>query len=206
MIKNIIFDMGQVLIKFDPDFFIERIGINDVEDKEVLRREVYKSIEWSMMDRGSITPEEASVVIEKRVPEHLRQYVRLLTCDWQRPIVPIQGAESLLKELKRNNYKLYLLSNAASNHSNYWESIPGSDCFDGTLFSCDCHLVKPQPEIFKLLCNNFDLKLEECLFIDDTTINCEGALYSGIKNAIVYHGDYDEVRIKLKEFGVNINN
>jgi len=205
MIKNIIFDMGQVLIKFDPDFFIERIGINDVEDKEVLRREVYKSIEWSMMDRGSITPEEASAVMEKRVPEHLKSYIKLLTCDWQRPIVPIQGAESLLRELKRNNYKLYLLSNAANNHSNYWNNIPGNDCFDGTLFSCDYHLVKPQPEIFKLLCNKFDLKPEECVFIDDTTINCEGAVYSGI-NAIVYHGDYDEVRKKLKEFGVNINN
>ena len=56
MIKNILFDMGQVLIRFDQKFFIQRLGIEDA-DMELLLREVYRSVEWVQMDRGSLREE-----------------------------------------------------------------------------------------------------------------------------------------------------
>ena len=204
MIKNIIFDMGQVLIKFDPDYFIARAGITDKNDIEILKREIYKSLEWSMMDRGTLSDEEASKIMEDRVPTHLKQYVSKLTCQWDRPIVPIPGAEELIRELKANNYCIYLLSNASLNQKKYWNDIPGSDCFDGTVVSSYIHLVKPQLEIYKHVLDKYNLKAEECVFIDDSTLNVEGAVYSGLKG-IVFHGDYKEIREKLVSLGVNIS-
>lgn len=204
MIKNIIFDMGQVLIQFDPKLFINRVGIHDEEDIDILMREVYKSLEWSLMDRGTLTDQQASEIMEKRIPEHLRPYVSKLTYEWDRPIIPIPGAEELIKELKDNGYNIYLLSNASVNQKNYWPNVPGSQYFDGTVVSSYIHLVKPQPEIYKYTLDKFNLKADECIFIDDSTLNVEGAVYCGL-NGIVFHGDYKEIRTKLIEYGVIIN-
>ena len=201
MIRNIIFDMGNVLIYFDRNIFLDRVGLENPEDRELLNREVYLSLEWSRMDRGSLTDEEAAEIIARRVPEHLRETVHRLVNEWERPILPIDGMEELVRELKRNGYGIYLLSNASYRQHLYWPEIPASDLFDGTLISADVHLVKPQPEIYELLCNRFSLKKEECVFIDDSTPNAEGAFYTGIP-AIVFHNDVGELRRKLREIGV----
>ena len=203
MIKNIIFDMGQVLIKFDPDLFIDRIGITDSKEKEILMREIYKSVEWSMMDRGTLTDEEACKIMEKRVPAHLKDKVKLLTYGWDRPIVPIEGMKDLVKELKDNGYNIYLLSNASYNQKNYWPNIPGSEYFDGVVVSAYIHLVKPQLEIYKYTLDKFNLNAEETVFIDDATFNVEAAIYSGLKG-IVFHGDVKELREKLVAMNVQV--
>ena len=201
MIKNIIFDMGQVLIRFDPDYFVERTGISNEEDKKILNREVYKSIEWAKMDRGTLTVEEGCQIIKQRVPDHLKSTVEQLTCHWVRPILPIAGAKELIKELKQKGYNIYLLSNAALNQKDYWPKVPGHEYFDGTVISSDILLVKPQLEIYEYTLNKFSLKAEECVFIDDSIANVEAAVYSGIEG-IVFHGDYEEVREKLRGLGV----
>lgn len=198
MIKNIIFDMGEVLLRFVPDIFIERVGVKDAEDKKLLIREVYKSVEWSMMDRGSLSDEQACLIMQERVPDRLKQYVRKLTCEWDRPIIPIEGMADLIKDLKTRGFKIYLLSNASLNQKNYWNNIPGSEYFDGTVVSSYIKLVKPQPEIYKYTLDKFNLSPKECVFIDDSTLNVEGAIYSGL-NGIVFHGDAKELKEKLEK-------
>lgn len=204
MIKNIIFDMGQVLIKFDPDMFIERIGVTNPEDKKVLFREIYKSVEWSMMDRGSLTDQEAANLMIKRIPDHLKDKVAKLTYEWDRPIVPIDGAYELIKELKENGYKIYLLSNASLNQKNYWPNIPGYELFDGRIVSAEIKHVKPEHEIYEYLLKEYNLKADECMFIDDSTLNVEAAVYAGL-HGVVFHGDYKEVREKFIENGIKVN-
>ena len=202
MIKNIVFDMGNVLIYFDPDAFLDRVGLDSPEDRELLKKEIYLSVEWSMMDRGSLTDEEAGNIMMMRLPERLHDTVYQLVNEWDRPILPIDGMEALVRELKANGYAIYLISNASYHQHDYWQSIPGWDCFDGTLISADVHLVKPQPEIYELFCSRFSLKKEECVFIDDSTANAEGAVFVGMK-AIVFHDDAKELRQKLHKLGVN---
>ena len=203
MIKNIVFDMGQVLIRFDTDVFMDRIGVAP-EDKPLLRREVFQSVEWSRMDRGSLTDEEAAAIIRARVPERLGEAVDKLVAMWDRPILEIPGMYELVEELKTNGYKIYLLSNASLRQHEYWPRIPCSRFFDGTLISSDVKLVKPQPEIFLLLCMKFGLRAEECFFVDDATLNCEAAHLVGMTPA-VFHGDADEIREKLIAAGVNVH-
>ena len=196
--------MGQVLIVFDPELFLTRIGVTNAEDRQILKREVYQSVEWAMMDRGTLTDEEACKIMETRVPERLKPCVAKLTCEWDRPIIPIEGAKELIQELKNNGYKIYLLSNASYLQKTYWPKIPGSEYFDGEIVSAYEKLVKPQPEIYKLLLNKFNLNANETVFIDDSTQNVEAAILSGI-HGIVFHNDYQEVRNKLIELNVNIS-
>ena len=57
MIKNVVFDMGQVLIHFCPELYIERLGVNE-EDSKLLLREVFRRVEWVQLDHGTISEEE----------------------------------------------------------------------------------------------------------------------------------------------------
>lgn len=200
MYQNIIFDMGNVLLRFDPEMFMERIGVAP-EDRTLLRREVFLSLEWSRMDRGTLSDEEAAEIICRRVPQRLHDAVRKLVAFYDRPIIGFEGMYELIAEIKEKGYGVYLLSNASLNQHTYWPRLPESRFFDGTLISSDVKLVKPQPEIYLLLCQKFGLKPGECLFIDDSSLNIEGAYYCGI-DGIVFHGDVAELREKLREKGV----
>lgn len=204
MFKNIIFDMGQVLIEFDPAYFIQRIGITDPEDTALLTKVVYKSVEWARMDRGSLTEAQACEIMCKKVPERLHDAVRKLTVDWSRPIVPVKGMADVVKELKENGYRIYLLSNASYGQKDYWPDIPGSEYFDGRVVSAEESIIKPQPEIYRLICGRYHLEPSECVFIDDAIQNCEGAFYCGIQ-PIVFRGDAAELRRDLAELGVKIS-
>ena len=93
-----------------------------------------------------------------------------------------------MEELKNLGYGLYLLSNASYRQHDYWPLIPCSKFFDGTLISADVKLVKPQPEIYRLLFKKFSLKPEECFFVDDSPANVEGAHYCGMTGAVFNDG------------------
>ncbi len=202
MIKNIVFDMGNVIIRFDPELFMVRLGLAE-EDRRLLKRELFVSLEWSRMDRGSLTDEEAAESVCRRVPERLHDAGSRLVGLWDRPILPVEGMYELVEELRGMGYGIYLLSNASFRQHDYWPRVPASKFFDGTLISADVKLVKPQPEIYRLLCDKFSLIPEECVFIDDSTSNAEGAYFCGI-NALVFHGDAHEMRLKLNELGVKV--
>ena len=202
MIKNILFDMGQVLIRFDQKFFIQRLGIEDA-DMELLLREVYRSVEWVQMDRGSLREEEAFERIRARLPERLHDAAWKLVIMWDRPILEIDGMYELVEELKELGYRVYLLSNASVRQHEYWPRIPASKFFDGKLISADVHVIKPQPEIYRLCLEKFNLKAEECFFIDDAPANIEGALQCGIPGA-VFHGDAALLRRQLRAAGVPV--
>ena len=202
MIKNIVLDMGNVMIYFDRDLFLDNAGVTDPADRALLKREIYLSLEWSMMDRGSLNDAQAAAIFAKRLPEHLKPYASILTENWDRPIAPIRGMAELVRELKGKGYGVYLLSNASYHQHDYWDKVPGAEYFDGTLISADVRLVKPQPEIYLLLCSKFSLRAEECVFIDDSTSNVEGAVYSGMQG-IVFHDDVRELRQQLRAHGVD---
>ena len=202
MIRNIVFDMGNVLLRFDRDFFLDAVGVQDA-DRRLLLNNVYLSVEWARMDRGSMTEAEAAESMCRRLPQRLHETAHLLVDRWDRPILPVPGMEQLIADLKQAGYHVYLLSNASCRQHEYWPRVPGSQYFDGTLISADVKLVKPEAEIYRLLYKTFGLKPEECLFIDDATQNIEGAERTGMPG-IVFHGDAAELRREMKGFGISL--
>lgn len=202
MIRNIIFDMGGVLIRFDREYFIRRLGVGP-EDERILMNEVFRSVEWARMDRGSIAEPDAVRNICERTPRRLHDAVEKLVTMWERPILPIDGMYELISELKSNRYGVFLLSNASLRQHEYWPRIPVSSLFDGKLISADVRLVKPQPEIYTLLCSNFGLTPSECYMIDDTPQNIEGA-YEIAMPGFVFNNDVAALRTALHKQGVSI--
>lgn len=202
MIRNILFDMGNVLIRFDRDYFMQRLGLS-VEDRQLLMREVFLSVEWVQMDRGSIQEETAVKQVCGRIPERLHDAAYKLISMWDRPILPVEGMYELVQELKAVGYRIYLLSNASLRQHEYWPRVPGNELFDGTIISADEGVMKPHPDYYLRAMERFRLIPGECVFIDDVPANIEGAIYCGIPG-IVFHGDAKLLRKQLRACGVAV--
>ena len=201
-IRNIVFDMGNVMIQFDPMAFIARENITDPEDRKLILNELFLSVEWAQMDAGILTEETAEPLIMRRIPERLQPVVRNLLYNWAIPRAEIEGMPELVAALKKAGYGVYLLSNASAAQHRYWPLVPVSELFDGKLISCDVKVVKPMWEIYHLFTDKFSLDPEECLFIDDASNNVAAAIACGWQG-IVFHGDAEELRRKMRGFGVN---
>lgn len=203
MIKNILFDMGNVLIHFDRKAFLDRLDITE-EEKQLLLREVFLSVEWVQMDRGTLCEETAEPLMCQRLPEHLHGAVHQLVSLWDEPMLPVAGMAELVEELKSNGYGIYLLSNASIRQHIYWPRIPGWQFFDGKVISADEKVMKPHPDYYRIALERFSLKPEECFFIDDVPANIEGARYCGIPGA-VFHKDVSLLRSQLRAAGVTVS-
>jgi putative hydrolase of the HAD superfamily len=201
MIRNIVFDMGNVLIRFDPGYFLTREGIETPEDREILMRELFLSLEWAQMDRGDLREETAEPLILSRIPDRLKETARRLLYNWADPRDVIEGMEDLVRRLKAAGYGTYLLSNASVRQHQYWPKYAVSRLMDGKLISCDVHTVKPCREIYEAFTGKFGLKGEACLFIDDAAMNVAGAVACGW-DGIVFHGSAKELEERLREKGV----
>ncbi len=201
MIRNIVFDMGNVLLRFDPEYFITRAGITEEEDRRIIRNELFQSVEWALMDLGFLTEDTAEPAILSRVPDRLKGTVSDLLRNWAMAREMVPGMEELARSLKKAGYGIYLLSNASVSQHVYWPRLPISRIFDGKLISCDVKVVKPSPEIYRLFLERFSLKAEECVFIDDSIANAAAAVACGWQ-AIVFHGEAEEAQRKLREMGV----
>lgn len=203
MIRNIVFDMGNVLIRFDPETFITREGIRDPGDRKMILNELFQSVEWAQMDSGMLNEQSAEPFILKRFPERLRDAVHNLLNNWAIPRDEMPGMHELVRELRDAGYGLYLLSNASEAQHRYWPLVPVSRYFHGKMISCDVKTVKPMWEIYHLFTEQFGLNPEECLFVDDAPANVAAAMACGW-NGIVFHGDAEELRKKMREKGIRI--
>lgn len=204
MIRHIVFDMGNVLIHYIPEVFMERLGV-PAEDRPLLAREVFGSVEWVRMDRGTLDQEAAVAAMEERLPRRLWDYARRLVLAWwtDGPLMPMEGMAELLEELKGLGYGLYLLSNATVRQPEFFPHIPGSQFFDGTVISAHYKLLKPEREIYETLFRKYRLDPAECFFVDDLNINVEGALCAGM-DGYIFDGDVRHLRQALNRVGVPV--
>lgn len=202
MIRNIVFDMGGVLLHYDPARFVELLQVSE-EDRALLMREVFQTVAWFRMDRGTIEEEEAAKVMKGNLPPRLHGEVDRLIRWWELELRPMDGMEDLLRELKELGYRIYLLSNATVRQPEYFDRVPASRYMDGKMVSAFYHLLKPQHEFFEAMLREFDLKAEECFFVDDSVANVEGAYWVGIAGA-VFDGDVSRLRRALNAAGVPV--
>ena len=199
MIDTIVFDMGGVLIDFSAQLFTERLQVSG-EDRALLERHGLRTTDWVRLDRGTITEAEALVHACAGLPRHLHTAADYIINHWNEPIVPIEGTAEVVRQLKARGYALYLLSNAGVRQNSYWNDIPGSECFSGTVISADLHLLKPEAAIYQALFDKFDLTPANCIFVDDLPLNVEAAQNAGMQGIVFY--DAQQLRSELQKRGV----
>ncbi|MDU3397233.1 MAG: HAD family phosphatase [Clostridiales bacterium] len=200
MIKNIVFDMGNVLVDYVGDKVCRVLTQDEQLAKEVATA-VFVSPEWILLDMGVISEEEGLRKMRSRLDtEEKRQLADQCFWHWHEYNMTAKpGMEKVVRELKNSGYGIYLCSNASVRLlSCYKNIIPAIECFDGILFSADVKCLKPQKEIYIHLFNRFALKPEECFFIDDLEVNVQGGRDCGMEGYCFEDGDVSRLKEVLK--------
>ena len=153
--------MGMVLLEYDPVKVCWEYTDNP-EDVEWMRRELFDSKEWSLLDEGTLTDAQALERVQKRLPnEHLRWLAKESLEHWHEyNIWAKPGMGELVKELKEKGCGIYLCSNCSVRLRVFEYEIPGIEYFDGTLVSAEEKLAKPNPAIYERLFEKFHLKVK----------------------------------------------
>ena len=187
MIKNIVFDLGNVILKGSPNIVLEQIKI-DKKQYESIKNDFFN--DWKSLDLGESTLSEQlekckfDFEIDSEIEEKLLHYYKY------RPF-NVEILE-LIKELKNKGYKIYILSNNNKEAEKYLLEIPDFKAFDGWIFSCDYQIMKPDPKIYNILFETYNLKPEECFFIDDSIKNIEIGSKLGMAGFVL---DYENIGI-----------
>ncbi len=194
-IRNIVFDMGNVLMRFDGPYFSAQF--TDCEaDAAALNQALFGSTTWSLLDSGTINYDTMLRVARAHLDERLRPNLEACFAGWAAYSSPIEETNALAAELKREGYGIYLLSNAGTRIHEQLNHMPAWKLMDGAVVSGQERMMKPDPAIYQLLCKRYDLVPGECLFVDDNADNCEGARVAGMQ-AVRYTGDANVIRAAL---------
>ena len=201
MIKNIIFDIGNVLLNFKPEEFLKRFVDDDLRIKDFINN-VVKTELWLNLDRGILSLQEAHTEYLSRYPEE----TTLLTAffnHWKEMLTPITKNIQILQDLKSNDYKIYFLSNFIEEAFDY---VQGRYEFftlaDGIVISSEIKYVKPEIKIYQHLLEKFNLIPEQCVFIDDIESNLTQA--HTLKMKTIHYLKNTDLRSDLRKMDINV--
>ena len=190
-IKNVILDMGNVLLNYDPDFSLDTLCTNP-EAKPIIKKYLFEGYEWIQTDLGVITPEHRFESVKKHIPEQFHNDFASVHENWAICMTPVDGAKEFCDYLKRNGYRIFILSNASTEFYTYFTKQFELDFFDGYAVSCDLKIIKPDERIYKHILDKYSLVPEECLFIDDRKENTDAAEKLGMFG-FEFKKNYDEI-------------
>ena len=188
MIKNVVFDFGQVLIHFKEEQMVSPY-LSDAEDARTVGEVVFDRVFWDRLDAGTITDDEVVAGIKERLPVRLHAAAEEVYRNWYHHTPEIDGMRELIRRLKREfGVRILVLSNISRTFAEHYTEIPILSEAEGCVFSAVCGYVKPNAEIFAHLCERFSILPSETVFIDDNAKNIRGAEAFGIKGYL-FDGD-----------------
>ena len=197
MIKNIVFDFGNVLVSFDPRY-MTRQYVKDEGDVALVSEVLFDRLYWDKLDAGTITDGEVVSSACERLPERLHGSVEKIYYNWIYNIPEIPGMREIVERVRGEGKSIYLLSNICEYFAEHVDEIDIIKGFDRLILSARAGHVKPHADMFEYLCRTCGIVAEETLFIDDNEANIEGARAFGI-NAYLFDGDVEALGRYLDE-------
>lgn len=196
--KHIVFDCGQVLVRFEPAYMVS-LYVTDTADAELLERVVFDRAYWDRLDAGTITDEETMETVKARLPERLWDVADRIYYNWIYTIPEIPGMRELILHIKETyGVTTYLLSNISHYFADHAHEVPILELIDHPVYSSRCGFVKPHEDIYRYLCDTYGLDPSDVLFVDDRADNVEAAEKIGI-HGYVFDGDTARLRTHLDE-------
>lgn len=201
MPRTVVFDIGNVLVDWNPRFLYRKIFADEAEMEWFLGHVCTPA--WNLeQDRGR-TFKDAVALLIAQYP-HYEPAIRAFDERWTETISgPIAGSVALLESLRQQGVPDYAITNFS--HEKFGiakERFPFLAEFRGTIVSGEEKLLKPDPEIYRLLFDRYGLDPSECVFIDDSAANVEGGRTVGM-HALHFTGP-ERLAADLREFGFPI--
>lgn len=185
MIKNIVFDLGNVLISFRPSEFFDKKGYPE-NIKATILADIFASKEWLRLDNGEINTKEAIEAISLKSSLKREEIAHIFNLR-KELIFPLDENVRLLPDLKKRGFRLYFLSNFPMD---LFEEVKTDyyffRYFDGGIISAEAKVSKPDIKFYNILLKKYSLVPEECLYIDDLEINVLVAESLGMKGLFTF--------------------
>ena len=179
MIRNIIFDIGNVLTDFRWKEFLEDKGFDEAMVKRIAKASVQSPV-WNEIDRGVWSMEELMQTFIRQDPE-IEEELRRAYGDITGMVTKRAYAIPWIQELREKGYRVYYLSNFSEKaYEDCADALDFLPYTDGGILSYQEKLVKPDPEIYRRLLSRYSLEARESVFLDDTASNVEAAERLGI--------------------------
>lgn len=191
--KNIIFDFGNVIGKFDGQKIMSRF-CSSAEGCDILSKTIYAR--WTDLDKGILDYSEYERDTISALPCGLQEAARSFFRKWPDYLEPVTETLKLIDLLYEENVSMYLLSNAPTFFADWAENYPVLKKFKGVVFSAPLKMAKPDPDIYNYLFDTYSLDPHECFFIDDLEKNIAAGKCLGM-NGIVFDGDITKVKASI---------
>ena len=183
MIKNIVFDLGRVMVDFDPVAYLRSFGYPE-EDVQLLSRVIF-GVDWFLHDRGDYeTIGDLCEALAERHPSHAEQIRAVLSAPWVEMHVLKSDSAAYMAELKQRGYHIYILSNLSAESHAFVSKYDFFRLAEGGVFSYQERSCKPEEKIYRALLDRYSLLPEETVFIDDNPANIEEANRLGIHGVL----------------------
>jgi 2-haloacid dehalogenase len=197
---NVVFDIGNVLIEWDPLVLYRQVFDGDEERAQWFLANICTPAWNTEQDRGRSFAEAVRMLAVEH-PDWAEEIAAYDT-RWQETVIgPIEGTVEVLEELHGQGTPLYAITNW--NDTKFAETqgrFPFLSRFRDIVVSATEKVIKPDPEIFAILCRRNNIIAADCLFIDDSVRNVRGARDAGMK-AIHFTGP-EALRADLRGFGL----
>jgi putative hydrolase of the HAD superfamily len=183
VIKNVIFDVGNVFVQWSPNEIVERcFGLRKGSDENLKRAEaLFRNPLWRSLNRGELTQREAEQAYQAQFGLSAEQ-AKTLFFHIMDHLELIDGTEEVAHRLRNAGYRVFALTDNVSeivaylrNRHRFWT------VFEGAVISAEIGLLKPDPAIFRHAMEKFNLLAEETVFFDDVKANVDGASSIGMK-------------------------
>jgi putative hydrolase of the HAD superfamily len=178
-IKNIVFDVGNVLVRWDPLAVVAKMFPGEA-DPHKLTQQIFKSEAWHDLNRGKIS----EIALIKQYHQQMGielKHLEMLMVAIKESLKPLPGSFELLEDLYQAQFSLYALTDNTHEimahlrkQYNFWNR------FRGVVVSADVGSLKPEPAIYRYLLDTYQLNPAETLFMDDLPANVAGAEAVGI--------------------------
>lgn len=199
--KEIIFDIGGVLLNWNPDVFLKKYFAGN---EERLKKTVFLSDEWKMLDLGNANVNEVRALVLKHHPNDIKAINFIFDHFEEEMLQPIDDTVKAVKALKKAGYKLYILSNIHQDlfHKRAHDYHEIFSLFSGAVLSGEEHCLKPDPAIYHILFKRYNLTPSNCLFIDDSPANIETARKLGMEGIV--RKEQQNLIAVLKTMGIHL--
>ena len=200
MIKNIVFDCSDTLLRFSALDELARVT-GDAPRAARIKVAIHQSQAWNLYDKGLMSEEGLRQEILPLFDESDRPYAAWYLDNWLKCYAPISGMYEIVAELKEKGWPLYILSDFPPCFDDLKVRFPELfSLFIGMAVSCQCQATKGDKGLFAYLLEKFSLDPAECLFIDDVARLVENARSLGFFG--VAFEDAQSLRDQLARMGV----
>lgn len=199
MIKNFVFDLGNVLVDYNPMRCILKY-VRNISDANYIASEVFFSTEWGKLDKGEITYEDALESWKARIPERLYESVDNVVANFHKHLPEITEMTDVIKRLKEAGKNVYILSNVSERFPEIVEGLGFMEYIDGAVLSFEEKSVKPERDIYMSLFARYDVNPDDSVFIDDIADNVRMAKKFGMAGYI-FDGDAEKLANTFEKLG-----